>query len=355
MTAPRVEVDLDAVEHNARTLVDRLAPLGIHVTGVTKGVGGAPEVAERMLSAGVAMLGESRMENVERLRAGGIAAPVLLVRSPMMSEVQQVVALTEASCNTEVRVVQALAAAATARRRVHGVVLMVELGDLREGILPEDLLAVAAAVLPLRGVQLRGIGANLACQHGVLPDPTNMALLDRLVGSVEEALALRLATVSGGSSVHLEWALSGAETGRVDDLRLGEAILLGVEPARRTPIAGLRTDAFRLVAEVIEAKVKPSAPWGRVGQAAFGPVPVPRDSGDRRRTILAVGQQDTDPSGLVPPPGMMVLGASSDHLLLDAGSTVLEVGDEVAFGLSYGSLVRATASCPTTYLTPTIA
>src|SRR4051794_29278806 len=180
MTAPRVEIDLAKLGHNARTLVDRLGPLGISVTGVTKAVLGLPEVAFALLASGVGGLGDSRVENLERMRAAGVPGPLTLIRSPMLSQVDRVVAVADVSFNTEVSVLSALSAAAGRAGVTHDVVLMVELGDLREGILPVDLPEVVAATLALPNLALRGIGTNLACQHGVVPDAANMAELSAL-------------------------------------------------------------------------------------------------------------------------------------------------------------------------------
>jgi predicted amino acid racemase len=344
VSAPRLEIDLDKIHHNARTLVERLGRRGIRVTAVTKATLGSPEIAQQLIRAGVAGLGDSRLENVEGLRRARIASPMTLVRSPMRSQVRRVVEHVDVSCNTEVDVLRALSGAAQATGRRHGVLLMVELGDLREGILPGDLAEVAREVLELPGLDLRGIGTNLACQNGIAPDVANMAELSRLAGSIEERFGITLGTVSGGNSANLDWALGGSDVGRIDDLRLGESILLGRETLRRQPVDGLFTDAITLVAEVIESKVKPSAPWGTVGLTAFGVAPPRADRGDRRRVILAVGHQDTDPSGLQPPPGFELVGASSDHVVLDAGRRPTAVGDEVTFQLDYSALTRAMAS-----------
>jgi predicted amino acid racemase len=344
MAAPRVEVDLAAVGQNAHTLVRRLAVRGISVTGVTKAALGWPPLARTLVHAGVRGLADSRPANLERMAAAGVEAHRTLLRSPTPGGAARAVLAADASCNSEAVVIGALSGAAVAAGRDHGVVLMVELGDLREGLLPDDVVPAARLVRDLPGVHLRGIGTNLACQSGVTPDGTNMAVLSGLADTVEAATGSRLEVVSGGGSSTLAWALSGADVGRVDDLRLGEAILLGREPLHRRALEGLRTDAFALVGEVIEAKVKPSVPWGAIGETAFGPARPTVDRGRRTRAIVALGHQDTDPDGLVPPPGMTVLGASSDHLVIDPGDGVLAVGDEVAFGLGYAALVRALTS-----------
>jgi ornithine racemase len=350
VSAPRLEVDLEAVRHNARHLVDRLGGRGIRVIGVTKSVLAWANVARALLDAGVTGLGDSRVENLAALRHRGFGPPMTLIRSPMLSQVDDVVRHADVSLNTEDSVLRALAAAATRQATTHAVVLMVELGDLREGVAMVDVVEMARSVGRLPGLVLAGIGTNLACQSGVVPDQQKMDELSGLADEVEVACRVELAVVSGGNSASLGWALAADDVGRVDELRLGEALMLGVDPLTRTPIVGLRQDAFHLVAEVIEVKSKPARPWGDVAQTAFGVAALPEAperpgaGTTQRRAILAVGRQDVDPDGLVAPEGMAVRGASSDHLVVDVGDHDVSVGDEIRFGLGYGALLRAATS-----------
>ena len=344
MTTPRLEIDLEKIHHNARTLVERLAERGIAVTGVTKATLGSPEIAGALLRAGVSSLGDSRIENIEAMRHARVSAPLTLIRSPMLSQADRIVKHADVSFNTELDVISELSSAAQKAKRTHGIVLMVELGDLREGIMPGDLENTVRETLRFPSIVLRGIGTNLACQNGASPDARNMAELSALADSIDATFGLVIEIVSGGNSANLEWALGGADTGRVNDLRLGESLLLGRETLHRRPIDGLHTDAITLIAEVIESKVKPSLPWGEIAQTAFGEKPAATDRGDISQTILAVGRQDTDPDGLHPPPGMEILGASSDHLIVDSGSDRASVGAEIAFHLDYSALVRAMTS-----------
>lgn len=220
---------------------------------------------------------------------------------------------------------------------------MVELGDLREGILPGDLANLVRETLRLPNIALEGLGTNLACRSGVVPDAAKMAELSGLATSIESSFGLRLAIVSGGNSANLDWALGEEPVGRVNDLRLGESLLLGLDPLHRRPIDGLHTDAITLVAEVIESKIKPSLPWGRTAQAAFGPTGVPTDRGLVAQTIVALGEQDVDPLGLGAPTGTRIVGASSDHLVLTSAER-LPVGAELRFTPNYSALLRAMTS-----------
>ena len=344
MTNPRLEIDLGAISQNARGLVDALAPKGIGVTGVTKAGLGCPEIARAMLAGGTRRIGDSRVANFGAMRSAGIEASMVLLRSPMLSEVDRVVATTNISLNTESVVIHALAAAARDQCTTHGVMLMVELGDLREGVLEADLFAVVEATLQSQHLALIGLGTNLACQSGVVPSAENMAELSRIATTVEVAFDLELEIVSGGNSANLAWALNASDVGRINDLRLGESILLGRDPLHGGPLPGMRTDGIRLVAEVIESKEKPAQPWGVVGRAAFGDPPSRVGTGSVRQALFAIGRQDVDPDGLGAPRGMQILGASSDHLVVDTGERCCPVGTEVSFELDYSALVRAMTS-----------
>ncbi len=344
MTAPRLEIDLEKISDNAHTLVNALAQKGICVTGVTKSVRGCMRVAEAFTRAGITQFGDSRVGNIESMRQAGFSAPITLIRSPMMSEAERVVRYAGMSFNTEIDVISALSSAAEVQGVVHGVVLMVELGDLREGIMPGDLIDTVRRTLRFPGIKLKGIGTNLACRSGVAPDEKNMGQLSALANIVESTFGNSLDIVSGGNSANIDWALSGADTGRVNNLRLGEAILLGRETLHRRPIKGLHTNAFSIVAEIIELKVKPSRPWGQLAQNAFGETAPIADQGTITQAIAAIGHYDVDPMGLVPPSGIKIIGASSDHLILDVGTTHLRVGSEVTFDVNYSALIRAMSS-----------
>lgn len=344
MSSPRIEIDLDKIEQNTRTLVDRLGARGISVTGVTKATLGSSGVGAAMMSGGAVGVGDSRVENLSRLSVLDPSTSRTLIRSPMLSQAGQVVRAAHVSLHTDQSVLRAVDRAAKGQRRTHDIVLMVELGDLREGILVEDVPDAVRAVQEMHGLRLVGVGANLACQSGVVPDDTNMGTLSALAERLEEQHRLRFAIVSGGNSANIGWALETRGVGRINNLRLGEAILLGLDPLHRTPIDGLHTDAFRLIGEVIEVAEKPARPWGDRAQSAFGEAPVRSRTGTIRQGIVALGRQDVELDGLRAPQSVTVLGMSSDHLVLDLGDQPTKVGDELTFGVGYGALVRAMTS-----------
>ncbi len=342
MNTPRIELDLSKIRHNAQTVVSRLKARGIAVTGVTKAVCGHPAIARAMLDGGVAGLAEARLSNIQRLRKAGFTCPITMIRTPMLSQADGVVRACETSYNTEIVVIAALAAAAIRNDVVHQVILMVEMGDLREGILPKDLGFIARRVVDMSGVALIGIGANFACLGGVAPDCSQMNTLSELATVTEGACGPFLQTVSGGNSTSLPWALGRHSVGRINDLRLGEAILLGVDPVSGDQICGLHKDAFTLVAEVIETDATP-APLRRTGPAT-GRLRLLPTRANTKRLILAIGHQDTDISGLSLPHGVTLIGATSDHLVLCAPAFSPTVGSEMRFQMNYSALMHAMAA-----------
>ena len=342
--APRLEIDLDKIYHNAHTLVQRLNRCGISVTGVMKATLGSPDIAKVLLRAGVTSLGDSRIENIEGMCRANVGSEKILIRSPMITHAARIIEYADISFNTEMDVIRQLSIEAQKAGRDHRVLLMVELGDLREGIMPDDLINVARETCSLPNIVLEGIGTNLACRSGVSPDVNNMTTLTGLANFIETTTSQPLNIVSGGNSANLPWAFSGVDTGRINNLRLGESILLGRETLNRQPIAGLHTDAIKLIAEVIESKIKPSKPSGDIAQTAFGEKPAVTDRGRILQTILAIGIQDVDPDGLRGEKGINICGASSDHLIIESIDQNLPVGTEVTFKLNYSALLRAMTS-----------
>jgi len=344
----RIEVDCTKIQQNAEAIVRLCAPVGIEVVGATKACCGHPEVARAMLAGGVSMLAESRLQNVRRLRAAGIHAGIMLLRLPELSQADEVVRLVQLSLNTQVATVRALSRAAQAQCLRHQVILMVETGDRREGIMPEQVLARATAVARLPNIDLVGLGANTTCIAGVLPTRQNTQLLVDVAHEVEHQLGVALRTISAGNSASLALVLRGEMPARANQLRIGGAILIGeVDSTGDWPSAIPHQDAFTVWAEVVEVERKPSVPEGPVAPNAFGEIPRWPDLGPRRRAILALGRQDLQIEGLMPNrPGVTIIGASSDHLVLDVteADPAVSLGQELSFRALYGAVATGMAS-----------
>lgn len=311
--------------------------------GVSKAVLGEPAIAQAMIQGGVRMIADSRLENIQRMKQAGISAQFVLLRTAS-SQAEAIVQSVDISLNSELETLRQLSYYAKQQQKCHQVILMVELGDLREGILPGDLFQFVQEAIALSHIEMVGLGCNLACYGGIKPDVRNMNQLSTQVNELEQAFQLKLKFISGGNSANHGWCSTTSDTGRINNLRIGESILLGCETVNRQPIAGLHSQAFQLFAEVIESKRKPSIPVGDICQDAFGGIPTFQDRGSHQRAIVALGRQDVLVSNLKCRDNLEILGSSSDHIILDCQNHRLEIGDEVKFSLDYGSLLAAMTS-----------
>ena len=344
IVTPRIEIDLEKIAHNAKTLKKLYGSKGISITGVTKVVCGDPKIADVLVKSGISILADSRIDNIRKMRKAGIQAQFLLQRTPIPSQTELVVRYADVSLNTELSVIKGLSRSAVKQGITHKIILMVELGDLREGLLPSDLENTVKEIIVLKGIEFVGVGTNLACFGGIEPDEEKMEYLSTIVKNIEENFGLTLEFVSGGNSANYNWFISTKDIGKINNLRLGESIFLGCETLYRKHIPNLFTDAFTLITEVIESKIKPSVPYGNIHQDAFGNTPKFQDRGQIKRAILGVGLQDVLVSGLTPMLDIDILGASSDHIIVDAKQIELNVGNGVSFNLNYGALLSSMTS-----------
>ena len=340
---PRIEITLAKIQHNARILCELYGKQGISLMGVSKAVLGEPLIAEAMIRGGVKFIADSRLENIQRMKNARISTQFVLLRT-VLSRAESIVKDVDISLNTEIATLEKLNYYASLQNKIHQIILMVEMGDLREGILPDDMFLFVKKVLCLPHLKIIGLGCNLACYGGIKPDEQKMLQLSQLTEAIATKFSINLGLISGGNSANYEWYKATKKVGGINNLRIGESILLGCETVKGQTIPELYTNAFKLIAEVIESKVKPSVPFGEIGQDAFGNIPVFRDIGMHRRAIIALGKQDTLISGLSPNRDMEILGSSSDHTVIDSKNLDLKVGVGVNFDLDYGSLLAAMTS-----------
>jgi len=342
----RLDIHLQQLADNARTVTDWCHQSGIEIAGVVKAACGDARIAHAFTQGGIDMLADSRLENIDRLRRAGLQQPMLLLRSPSPSQASQVVEQCDLSLNSELASLRALSATAEQLGKRHAVILMVELGDRREGILPGQLPDMVDRIQDLPGLDLVGIGTNLGCIGGVRTTEYNLGQLVQCAERVEQQLQRSLRYISGGNSGALPLLLQQRIPERINHLRIGFTILQGKNPFTDQPLSGLNTGLFTLNAELIEIQTKASMPEGDIVVDAFGHVPQFEDRGDRIRGIVGLGRLDTDLATLLPrDPGVEVLGASSDHLVLDlTESRPWRVGDSLSFDLGYGASVQGILS-----------
>lgn len=319
---PKIIINLDKIKQNTKHAVSVCAKSGIEVVGVTKACLGDPIVAEAMLEGGVNIIGDSRLPNLRRLKDAGVKTPLMMLRLPMLSEAKDITEVADFSLNSDLMVMEALGRAAADRGRRHGVVIMVDMGDDREGLRPEDVAKTVSLSARFTGINVMGLGANVTCLAGFMPTPDQMSRLSRLARETSRPTGVKLSIISGGNSSAWDLAAAGTIPGGVNQLRFGEALLLGRETAQGRIIEGMHQDAFKITTEIIEC------------------IPE-RDS----HHIAALGKQDIDVSALDPVDGSWrIIKASSDHLVLKREGPPARPGSLVSFIPGYESLLRAMTS-----------
>lgn len=345
MKNPRIEIDLNKIKYNTEYIVSKCRKIGISVMGVTKAFCGDTDIASSMVDGGVSFLADSRLENIIKLK--DIQIPKVMLRIPMQSEVHDVALNCDYSLNSEISTITMLSEESIKLGKKHNIILMIDLGDLREGIWYEDNFDCIKKIKALDGIKIAGIGTNLTCYGGVIPSFENLSKLIEIADIIENIIGYKLEIISGGNSSSLHLVLKGEMPSRINNLRVGEAILLGRETAYGSIIDNLYDDIFMLYGEIIEIKKKPSYPVGEIGVDAFGKTPVFADKGLRLRAILAMGRGDVDFKNIIPiDDSIEIIGGSSDHLILDIQNSKnnYSVGDEIVFKINYGSLLQSMTS-----------
>ncbi len=341
MKTPRVNINLKNIEENARLLKKKCGAKGIRVTGVVKGGAGDIRIARSFVNGGIESIGDSRIQNIIKFREAGFREEMVLLRLPQLNEIEEVVKYTDISLVSELKTIRTISGTAAGAGKKHSIIVMVDVGDLREGILPREMEDFFARIVNLPGIEIKGLGTNVGCYGGVLPSRENTEILIELKEMLEKRFSIKLSVISGGNTATTILLDDSLPEG-INNFRVGEGILQGSDITNQRFIEGLNQNNFTLTARVIELKEKPSVPSGEIGHDAFGNKPEFPDKGIRNRAILAVGRQDVKVNGLTPlRKGAEIIGASSDHLIIDVTdiSGRLEIGDEMEFNLDYGAML----------------
>jgi predicted amino acid racemase len=344
---PILEIDSNIILHNLSELKKLTKRNGVSMSVVTKGLVGYEPLVRLLVENGADSICEAHIQNLIRFK--DLPAEKWMIRSPLMSEVSEVVRYADVSMVSENIIIECLSAAAVKQNRMHKVVIIVELGELREGCMPHEIISLAEICIALPGIELYGIGANLSCVNEIIPDERNMTVLADAAFEIERELGVKLPVVSGGSTSTVRMLEERRLPSRINHLRFGEAVLFGTIACYNVPFIGARTGAFTLFSEIIEVKEKPSVPWGERVPASL-PVasdPAYKDIGLRKRALIAVGKQDIRTEYMIPlDPNMVIIGDTCDCFIADVTDCEKEYkpGDTVSFSILYHGLVTAIAS-----------
>jgi predicted amino acid racemase len=343
----RLIINIDALRHNVQVIDGWMNAHGASWSVVTKMLCGNRDVLRSLEILGVRSVGDSRLQNLATISELLPSAERWYLRLPHKSELDSLLQLADVSLNTELDVIRELDERAGKAGLRHRVVIMIELGDLREGILPGTLVEFYNKVLHLEHLDIIGIGANIGCLSGTVPSEDQLTQLVMYRELLELKFQRKLPVISVGSSVVLPLLLDKRIPRAINHWRIGESLFLGTDILGGGALPGLREDAFTLEAEILEIKKKGLTPFGEV-HGSIAPFEFSQQEetapGQRGwRAILSVGQLDTDVNGLsCCDEGIMIAGASSDVTVVNLGDTTggLQVGDTLRFRPNYGSLVR---------------
>ena len=137
---PKLVINIDHIRNNVRQIVESCDAMGIKVAGVIKGANGLVEISKVFDEAGVAFIASSRIEQLRDAKEAGVEKELMLIRIPMLSEAEDVIRVADISLNSEIKVIKALNEEAAKQGRIHKVILMADVGDLREGFWDKDEL-----------------------------------------------------------------------------------------------------------------------------------------------------------------------------------------------------------------------
>ncbi len=349
---PMLEINKQNLQNNTKIIVDICRNSNIKISGVVKGFNGIPEIVDTMISGGCQQIASSRIDHLKETKKRKIQIPTLLLRLPMMCEIKDVIRYCDISLNSEEETLFRLNEEAKIQNKKHNIILMFDLGDLREGVFNYQELLYLSLITEnkFKNLKLLGIGTNLSCYGSVSPTTKNLNRLCQLAENIEKEIGRKLEIISGGSTTSLPLLLDGNMPKGINHLRIGDVIINPSDLIEdwNINIDGLNKDTFILKAQIIEINTKPTYPIGELFLNAFSEKVKYIDRGMRRRAILAIGNQDLgDCSKLIPKDrDISVIGGSSDHVIIDINDSNInyKLGDIVEFNFLYQALLFLTAS-----------
>ena len=347
---PKMIIDLNKLKKNLDAVAKITKDDGnCSLMIVTKGLCADPKMVQMVIGhPKVDYVADSRIANIKTYSESARKnnKMTVLLRIPMHCEIEEVIEYVDLSFNSEISTIRLLNDEAKNKGIIHRILLMIDLGDLREGLFFRDeeiIFDYVKEILDMENIELYGIGVNLTCYGAIIPKNDNLSLLVDLAKKLENHFDIKLEMISGGNSSSIYLIEKGELPKGINNLRLGEAFLLGNDTAYETQLPGTTDESLILQAQIVELKEKPSLPIGEVGVDAFGQKPYYEDRGIMKRAIVALGKQDTDLGSMTPlDSDIQIMGGSSDHTILDLTKCTKEymVGDIVSFKLGYGGMLK---------------
>ncbi len=296
---------------------------------------------KEIIALGVTEMHDSRISNLRIIKKLAPHVQTVYIKPPAKRSIASIVRYADVSFNTEIYTIKMLSAEAQKQDKIHKIIIMIEMGDLREGVMGEELIEFYRQVLELPNIEVSGIGTNLNCLSGVMPTQDKLIQLSLYKQLIEARFDISIPYVSGGTSVAIPLMLKNARPMAVNHFRVGEALYFGKDLFTGETIDGMHNDVFKLFAEIIEITEKPDMPIGELGENVAGnsfAAPTEDLGSTSLRAILDIGLLDMQPRYLESEdPDITIVDASSDMLVVDISSSSqnYKVGDLLSFKLQY--------------------
>ena len=307
----------------------------------TKLLCGNTDYLKEVADLGIGEMHDSRISNLRKIKELDPEVLTIYIKPPPRDIIESVVKYADASLNTELTTLHALSEEAQRQNTVHKVIVMIEMGDLREGVMREDLINFYEKVFEMPAIEVIGIGTNLNCMHGVMPDEDKLIQLALYKQIISLQFDKEIPLVSGGTTVTIPLLLRDQLPKGINHFRVGEALFFGKDLFTDGTIEGMHNDVMELYSQIIEIAEKPKVPSGDLGKNPQGKVAnIDKDEYGKTsyRAILDIGYLDINPDHLINiHDDVKIADASSDMLILDVGDNKnnYEVGDFIRFRMKY--------------------
>ncbi len=332
----------DKLKDNYRFLDNIFTSRNIHWGIVSKLLCGNEIYLKEIIALGTKEIHDSRVSNLRKIKQLAPDIQTVYIKPPAKRSINDIVEFADVSFNTEIYTIKLLSEAAQKQNKIHKIIIMIEMGDLREGVMGEDLVTFYGEVINLPNIEIRGIGTNLNCLNGVMPTQDKLIQLSLYKQLIEAKFGITIPWVSGGTSVAIPLMLRNARPMAVNHFRVGEALFFGKDIFTGLTIEGMHDSVFKLFAEIIEITEKPDVPVGELGENVAGNIGTADGRTDLNnsslRAILDIGLLDMQPQYLeAVDPHITIFDASSDMLVIDItnSATKYNVGDLVTFKIKY--------------------
>ncbi|MEX0686575.1 MAG: alanine racemase [Balneolales bacterium] len=331
----------DKLRHNHQFLSDILKKKDIEWGVVTKLFCGNRDYIKEVIDLGVMEIHDSRVSNLKVVKKINPDVQTVYIKPPPKKSIPSIIKYADVSFNTELSTIRLLSKEAVKQDRDHKIIIMIELGDLREGVVREDLIDFYSQIFKLPKIKVVGLGTNLNCLHGVMPDSDKLIQLSLYKQIIELKFDRKIPYVSGGTSVTIPLILNGELPEGINHFRIGETLYFGLDLFSGEVIEGMESSVLELFTQIIEIHEKPMAPSGTMGTNPQGNVMDVDENlygKTAYRAILDIGYLDIQPEFLVSKSeNVRIVDASSDMLVVDVGQNEsnLVVGDTLPFELKY--------------------